>query len=465
MSYHSAAEYRSYLAREAPVPRGFHFFTSSLSFVPPERPDAGEAVMKIAVIESDPGAVSVGVTTRNRFCGAPVVLARERLPAGVIRAVVINNKVANVATAGGLTDARAVAAALAGARRLPEEQTLSVSTGVIGWSLPTARMVAAVREISSQPCGPVDVAEAIMTTDRYPKMAWARVRGTTCLGIAKGAGMIEPNLATMLGFIMCDARVQRDVLDRVFRRVVERTFNTISVDGDQSTSDMVLCTANGAAETELSEEELEMLLEPVCRSLSREIVRNGEGTAHVIEVHVRGVPERTLARKIATHVVNSPLVKTAIYGNDPNVGRILAAVGDALDTWDPEHVVDWQSLTVTIADREVFRAGAFRLDGAVERELSDVLKGAAMDPALSGYPQDAPAVPIIVDFSGGVRGTAAGHAGTRANGRVHESNPAYVPAHDSTAVSGDIPADVEEIVVVGSDLSYEYIRENADYRT
>ncbi|HKK47700.1 MAG TPA: bifunctional ornithine acetyltransferase/N-acetylglutamate synthase, partial [Alkalispirochaeta sp.] len=331
MSFDSAAEYRSYLAREAPVPRGFYFFTTSLVFVPPERPDAGEASMNVAVIESDPGAVTVGVTTRNRFCGAPVVLARERLPGGAVRAVVINNKVANVASPSGLTDARAVAAALARERQLPEEETLSVSTGVIGWSLPTEQMVAAVQGISSVPCGPVDVAEAIMTTDRYPKVAWERRRGATCLGVAKGAGMIEPNLATMLGFVMCDAHVERDVLDRVFRRVVARTFNTISVDGDQSTSDMVLCTANGASGAELSEEDLEELLLPVCRSLAREIVRNGEGTAHMMEVRVRGVGDHQLARRIGTHVVNSPLVKTAVYGNDPNVGRILAAVGDALD--------------------------------------------------------------------------------------------------------------------------------------
>ncbi len=384
--------------------------------------------MNVAVIESDPGAVTVGVTTRNRFCGAPVVLARERLAAGTVRSLVINNKVANVAAATGLTDARTVAAALARERKLPEEEVLSVSTGVIGWSLPVEHIVAAVHGISAVPCGPVEVAEAIMTTDRYPKVAWESRRGATCLGVAKGAGMIEPNLATMLGFIMCDARVERNLLDRVFRRVVARTFNTISVDGDQSTSDMVLCTANGASGVELSEEELEELLTPVCRTLAREIVRNGEGTAHMIEVHVRGVPDEQLARRIGSQVVNSPLVKTAVYGRDPNVGRILAAVGDALDTWDPQNTVDVSALTVAIAGRSVFEAGAFRLDGEVERDLAEFLHTTAMDPALIGYPQDVPAVPIVLDF-GGVE-----------------------------------PEEVET-VLVGSDLSYEYIRENADYRT
>lgn len=245
------------------------------------------------------------------------------------------------------------------------------------------------------------------------------------MGVAKGAGMIEPNLATMLGFILCDAQVDRDRLWRVFRRVMSTTFNTISVDGDQSTSDMVLCTANGASGTEVSERELEELLLPVCRTLAQDIVRNGEGTTHVIEVHVQGVPDRDLSQRIGRHIVNSPLVKTAVFGNDPNVGRILAAAGDALDTWDTDHAVDVAALTVTIAGRQVYRDGSFRLDGEVERELSEFLQGAAMDPALTGYPQDTPNVPIVLNF---------GSAG-------------------------------EETVVYGSDLSYDYVRENADYRT
>ncbi len=381
--------------------------------------------MNLAVIESDPGATTVGVTTGNRFCGAPVLLARERLPAGKIRAIVVNNKVANVASGTGLHDARTVAAALARERSLPEEQTLSVSTGVIGWSLPTERMVAALRGISDTAAEAVDVAEAIMTTDRYPKLAWNRRSGVTCLGIAKGAGMIEPNLATMLGFIMCDAQVDRDRLERVFRRVVAATFNTISVDGDQSTSDMVVCTANGVSGMEVSEGELEELLLPVCRTLSQEIVRNGEGTAHVIEVHVRGVTDRELSQRIGRHVVNSPLVKTAVYGNDPNVGRILAAAGDALDTWDTGHTVDVEALTVSIAGREVYRDGAFRLDGTVEEELAELLQRGAMDPQRAGYPQDVPNVTIQLSF---------GSSGA-------------------------------ETVVYGSDLSYDYVRENADYRT
>jgi glutamate N-acetyltransferase/amino-acid N-acetyltransferase len=286
-------------------------------------------------------------------------------------------------------------------------------------------MVEALRGISDANRGPVDVAEAIMTTDRYPKVAWKRSNGVTCLGVAKGAGMIEPNLATMLGFIMCDARVDRDRLDRVFRRVVDQTFNTISIDGDQSTSDMVLCIANGASGTEVSDTELEALLMPVCRSLAQDIVRNGEGTAHVMEIRVRGVNDYLLSQRIGRHVANSPLVKTAIFGNDPNVGRILAAVGDALDTWDTNHAVDADELTVTIAGRDVYREGSFRLDGTVERELAEFLQRAAMDPEISGYPQETPTVPIVLSFG----------------------------AFDN------------ETVVYGSDLSYEYVRENADYRT
>ena len=425
MIFESAPAYRAHLLRETAIPQGFRFHATSLEFVPPERPDAGRATMNLAFIGSDTPATAVGVTTRNRFCGAPVTIARERLPQGRLQGLVVNNKVANVASATGVDDARRVAAATAARFGYPEAAVLPVSTGVIGWSLPVPAILAAVEELPGTECHPLDVAEAIMTTDRYPKLAWERREGVTCLGIAKGAGMIEPNLATMLGFIVCDADVDRDTLERVFRRVVDRTFNTISVDSDQSTSDMVVALANGASGRTIDEEALEALLEPVCRTLSREIVRNGEGTTHVLDVTVRGMPEPALARNIGRHVVNSPLVKTAVFGNDPNVGRILGAAGDALATWDPEGTVDGGRLEIAIHGETVYRDGAFRLDGAVEARLAERLRSAAMDPAVHGYPQDTGSVGIVLDFRAG----------------------------DAVAA------------VCGSDLSYEYIRENADYRT
>jgi glutamate N-acetyltransferase/amino-acid N-acetyltransferase len=435
VTFDSADAYISQVRRDIALPRGFRFFSTSLTFVPPERPASGEARMNLAAIVSDPeDTVAVGVTTGNRFCGASVTLARRRLSEGRVRAILVNNKVANVASATGLRDAERLADATARLAGVGEEDALSVSTGVIGWSLPVTEMETALPRLFANETDPVAVAQAIMTTDRYPKLAWSTSGEATCLGVAKGAGMIEPNLATMLGFVMCDAVVEPDVLATVFRRVVDRSFNAISVDSDQSTSDMVVCMANGASRQRVDEDELEALLEPVCLRLAREIVRNGEGTAHVIELTVRGIPDSGLARKVGRHVVNSPLVKTAIHGNDPNVGRLLAATGDALDTWDPEGNVDGGALRISIAGRGVYRDRAFHLDGDVEASLAASLADAAMDPVSRGFPQDRGFVPVVLDFS-------------------------YPPE-----ASGGVGSP-ETVTVYGSDLSYEYIRENADYRT
>ena len=433
MIVHSAEEYRSWLSKEARIPAGFRFFTSRLSFAPVERPEVSEVTMSLAMILSLPeDTVAVGVTTSNRFCGAPVLLARERLRGGRLRCVVVNNKVANVGAPQGLETAKKIAAAGAEAAgrmgvTISDDHALSVSTGVIGWSIPRASVLNALAGIEHGEVEPLAVAEAIMTTDRYPKMAWREhASGARCLAVAKGAGMVEPNLATMLGFVLLDVTANREQLDRVFRRVVERTFNAISVDGDQSTSDTVLCLANGASGVTLSDAELEGMLEPVCARLAEEIVRNGEGTGHVVQVTIGGLSDAVLARRIAKHVVNSPLVKTAVYGNDPNVGRLIAATGHALAQGDAPADVEIEKARLSVFGTTVFENGSFRLDGAVERALAEQLRTAQQDEKLVGYPQNRPKVPIRIDFTG--------RSGT-------------------------------DVTVLGSDLSYEYIRENADYRT
>mgnify|MGYP006268444397 CR=1 FL=1 len=428
VTFESEPAYLSYLRENAVVPRGFSFSVGSLSFTPAERPDAGAATMNLSTIESDIPATLVGVTTRNRFCGAPVSMARERIAAGALRGIVINNKVANVGSVHGLDDAGRIAAALAARGGYRAELACSVSTGVIGWRVPVAALEAAVPELVPTR-DPVAVAQAMMTTDRYPKLAWNTTGDARCLGVAKGAGMIEPRMATMLGFLMLDARVERSLLDRVFRAVVACSFNRISVDSDQSTSDMVLCLANGAGGVSIDDpQELEALLQPVCDTLAEDIVRNGEGTAHVLELRVRLVGPDELALGVARHIANSPLVKTAIYGNDPNVGRILAALGDALSTLPGGEEIDMAPLRVRILDTEVFRDGGFRLDGTSESRLAEGLAAAGFDPAQRGFPASAARVPILVDLA-----------------------------------PGDAAA--SEARVLGSDLSYEYIRENADYRT
>lgn len=427
MSWDSSESWEQHLD-QCPVPRGFRFFRTGIRFSPEERPGASPYAMNISFLLSDsPGTTAAAVATQNRYPGAPVQLLRERRLPGPLRGILINNKVANVAAPGGLETARRLAAAAALQFGIPEHQTLSVSTGVIGWALPWEPMVSALTTLDTHECSPRQFAEAIMTTDRYPKVAWSTAPGgPIMMGAAKGAGMIEPDMATMLGFFTTDAVVAPEVLQETLKRVVERSFNALSVDGDQSTSDMVIALASGATGVSVGSRELEKMWQPVADELALEIVRNGEGTAHVLEVTVRGVADRSLARKVGRHVVNSPLVKTAVYGNDPNIGRILGALGSALHRYDPRGTVDPRELTITIADCPVYRDGAFQIDKSTEQRLSALLAARSMDPELRGYPQDNGTVAMVLDFGG-----AAG----------------------------------EDVRVLGSDLSYEYIRENADYRT
>ena len=408
-------------------PRGFSFYATECRFSPAERPDLTDLAMGVsAVVNEGPQAVACGVTTSNRVCGAPVVVARERLAAGRLRAIVVNTKVANVGSPSGEEDTRRVAREAAAVFDVPEEETLSMSTGVIGWRLPVETISHAVSTLPRHHSDVLGVARRMMTTDRYPKaFSHTDGGGVTCTGVAKGAGMIEPHMATMLGILMCDARVDRARLDRVVRRVVAITFNRISVDSDQSTSDMVVAIANGASGVEITDEdELRRLIEPVCRDLAYEIVRNGEGTAHVMRVWVRGITSEQLSEDVARHVANSPLVKTAVYGNDPNVGRIVAAVGDALSRYDATGGVETASLCVTLGDTLVYRHGRFLLDENTESALAEYLRGCRIDPTHDRL-HDRHPVEIAISFSGG---------------------------------SG-------EVCIMGSDLSYEYVRENADYRT
>ncbi len=406
----------------------YDLFRTTLSFTPVERPDGNAQEMNLAfLLNRGPEASVAGVTTKNRFPGAPVILTRRRLDIGGFRAILVNNRIANVAVPSGLDDARTVAAAAASAFSLAPETVLPSSTGIIGWRLPVAEMVASVESLPASPCSPREFAEAIMTTDRYPKIAVREIGDATVLGIAKGAGMIQPNMATMLAYIVTDARVEQQQLRQILSRVVTRTFNRISVDGDESTSDSVLAIANGASGASPAEDVLENAIAEVCSELALEIVRNGEGTAHVIETTVRGVSDESLADRIARAVVNSPLVKTAINGNDPNIGRVLAAVGAELARAEDRRRPRESDLTIAIDSIPVFSDGGFRLSEAIERTLTARLVELEFDATVSGYPQIREPVRIEIDFAG-----------------------------DTVATP---------ITVIGSDLSHQYIVENAEYRS
>jgi glutamate N-acetyltransferase/amino-acid N-acetyltransferase len=320
----------------------------------------------LAVIASQAPAAVAGVFTRSSVVGAPVELSRARVRAGRARAVVVNSGIANVATGrAGLQAARRMTAWTASALGCPEEQVLVASTGVIGEPLPLVRLrrgipraVAALAED-----GLPRAASAIMTTDTVPKLASRRVRiagrPVTLAGIAKGSGMVQPDMATMLAFLFTDAAVRAPTLRKLLRDAVEGSFNRLTVDGETSTSDTVLLFANGrAGNRELRRaggpeaRGFARALGELCEELTRALARDGEGATKLVTVKVRGGRSTAEAERVARRIANSPLVKTAIFGGDPNWGRILQTVGAA------RVGIRLERAEVRLAGVPVFRSGA-----------------------------------------------------------------------------------------------------------
>jgi glutamate N-acetyltransferase / amino-acid N-acetyltransferase len=290
----------------------------------------------LLVMRLAPGTAVAGVFTRNRFCAAPVTIARKHLRNSV-RALVVNTGNANAGTgADGIARAMSVCEALAGHVGCDAREILPFSTGVIMEPLPAEKIVAALpRALLSQDDWR-SAAEAIMTTDTVPKAHSRRARLSggmaTVSGIAKGAGMIRPDMATMLGFVATDARVAPATLRRMAQRIADRTFNCITVDGDTSTNDSFMLLATGRGPSAAARRDLlrlEVALTDVARHLAQAIVRDGEGATKFVTVEValgRSVEE---CRRVAYAIAHSPLVKTAFFASDPNLGRILAAIGYA----------------------------------------------------------------------------------------------------------------------------------------
>jgi glutamate N-acetyltransferase/amino-acid N-acetyltransferase len=295
----------------------------------------------VGLLVSATSCTAAGVFTQNRVRAAPVVydeaLLKER--PGRLRGVVMNARVANACTGErGLKAAEAMARAAESALDLPARTMLVLSTGVIGVQLPVQRLERAVQKAAKalRPEQGPDIAKAIMTTDTRPKHLALRVEthdgAVTVGGMAKGAGMIHPNMATMLGVITTDAAVEVAPLSDLLRRVVDRTFNAITVDGDTSTNDTVLMLANGASESTIgrdpeSRKALEEAVLTVGRELALMIVRDGEGATRFVELIVAGASTETMARDVGRAIARSTLVKTALAGGDPNWGRMLAAAG------------------------------------------------------------------------------------------------------------------------------------------
>ena len=314
-----------------------------------------DSTLDLTVIYSTARARAAAMFTRNRFPGAPVIVGREHIANGFVQALVINSKNANVAMGKqGIDNAIETCRIVAEELAVDYRDVLPFSTGVIGRPLPMDKIRAGLRGIRNelQPNNLKLAAEAIMTTDKYPKYFSRRVGAAIIAGIAKGAGMIEPNMATMLVYLMTDAELPIKSLHPMLRRVVDRTFNCMSIDTDTSTSDTVVLMANGLAGP-VNIPEFEAGLFEVCEYLTREIARSGEGATKLITVDVNGAKTPNQAKRIGKFVVNSPLVKTAVYGCDPNWGRVIMAVGKSFDT-----TIESRKVTIGFGDTYVFRKGS-----------------------------------------------------------------------------------------------------------
>lgn len=307
--------------------------------------------LDVALVVSDEPASAAGLFTTSLAVAAPVVVAREQLErsGGRARVIAVNSRCANACTgAEGLAAARAMVAAAAAAVGCDPAHVLIASTGVIGMRLDTGKVTAGIDEAARglSRNAHLDAAQAIMTTDIVPKEAAVRVAtprgGFTIGGMAKGAGMVEPNLATMLGFLTTDAAVEPAALDAALREAARDTFNAITIDGEPSTNDAVFLLANGASGVAVDDETRPAFvagLRELCAGLAREIVRGGEGATKLVTVRVTGAASEEEARRTARLIANSTLVKTAVNGGDPNWGRIVAVAGRAGVAFDPERTV------------------------------------------------------------------------------------------------------------------------------
>lgn len=420
LAFSSEDEYLAFCSGFADLPEGVEAAVCRLDFSPEERPDK-RLFMDLSFVRFlEPAYAWSALFTRNAVCGVPVAIGRSRL-GGTLEGFVINNRIANVGTREGFVRAQSVLDAFASATGLASEHLMPVSTGIIGWELPHTRMAEKAAGLTAElgSANGLELARAIMTTDSYPKLISVPLGEGTLWAMAKGAGMIEPNLATMLVFIFTDVKVEQPQLESMLKQTVDKSFNRISVDADQSTSDSVFFVSTGVF-PHPDPDELSYALNTVCAYLAEQVVRNGEGTSHVIRASVSGWDEQTCVG-IGRAVINSELVKTAIYGNDPNVGRIAAACGahcgkNAIDC-DPA------KLTIKVDNTTVYKEGKFLLDRETEMQLSAVLRDCYMPPDKT-WPPHFKYVDIDIRYPG-----------------------------DGKAV------------LWGSDLSHQYIHINADYRS
>lgn len=335
--------------RPVPLPGGFSAHVGNAGIK--------DTTLDFAVIAADRPCRSAAVFTRSRFSGPSVVLSRRHAADGALQAIVVVSKNANVATGdAGMSDAVELAQRVGRVVGCAPEDVLVASTGVIGRPYPMDRIRSHL-DAMSQPFPDQDavaVATAMMTTDTHPKVASAKVptadgRTASIVGLAKGVGMIEPDMATMLAFVMTDAQVPLMDLRSGFADVVARSFNSLSVDTDTSTSDTAAVLASGVA-GEVDPHEFNVALQAVCTDLTRQLATDGEGATKLLVVEVRGARDDDQAKRVGKAIVNSPLVKTAVHGADPNWGRVAMAIGKCSEDTD----IDESTTRISFGGTEVY---------------------------------------------------------------------------------------------------------------
>ena len=401
--------------------------------MPREAPKPAKMTLTLIALDQ-PTPDFAAMFTRNALPGAPIIVGRQRLHEPTLGAVIVNNKVSNVCAPGGVAASEKICARLANLLNLTPGQILPSSTGVIGWGLPVDAIMDALPQTSASLTSTsiLSAAEGIVTTDLYPKIRRANVGSGSIVGIAKGAGMLEPNMATMLVYVLTDLKVAREELRAALQRAVETSFNTISVDSDTSTSDTVaLISSSRVPCPDLAA--FEAALTQVCRDLAEDVVRNGEGVRHVIRVAVSAAATIDLARAIGKAIVNAPLFKCAVAGNDPNVGRLVQAIGKHIGAHAPE--TDLTRLRLRLGGIEIFSGGVFQLNPEKETALVTHLRSAEL--YASAPPKDG----------------------------VFSAAIDYPPHERCVEIEVEIGNGDASATVIGGDLTHEYVSENADYRS
>ena len=346
------------------LPRGFSSYVTNVGIK--------DHTDDFTVVATDEPVATAGVFTQSRFAGPSVVVSREHLSSPTARVVVVISKNANVANGPtGLQHAREITTSVAARFGCQPEDVLIASTGVIGRVYPIDNIR---KGISSLPI-PLQhneadsVARGIMTTDTVAKIAQAKIEGSEAIivGVAKGVGMIEPNMATLIALVFTDADVNNDTLNTTFRRVTNLTLNCVSIDSDTSTSDTAIIMASGMAGP-VDSASFEKALYDVLLSLTQQVARDGEGAEKLIEVHVDGARDDEQAKRVAKSIVNSPLVKTAIHGADPNWGRVAMAIGKCETDTD----IDQTKVIIRFGTQEVFPT---QVDEKDLSQLSEYMRG------------------------------------------------------------------------------------------